>query len=858
MTDTKKKLEKPALKTDTAKLLQEMKEFSLTVGEECPEGHRRDVKSGACLPMGSIDHTAFTRSLNDEQGPRWRGLEDKPNETFAAELKELALMDAGDMDELVSCGGGTTFSFVKRACITLEEAEAEDNDDLEAEAETEVADDLKTSEEPRMKQPIGRRDTPNHECPPDQFFNFARRQCIPLNKSTVMASEEIDAEFKKAVAHSISGKLGVTSPDPLDGHTHLVTLDEEGNGTTSVTSSYSGTESYGHSHEVSDYQVQDYTDGDYTSRHFGYVIPKNIWEYEDDEEDDSPVAVMARAEWAETLDCEGEFAKELRSKQRNALPSGSFGVPGKRKFPLHDCNHVRNAMSRFNQAKGLTSAEKSTLRGKIMSAAKKCGIKTDAFHNASTDEDFALVAQEQQEILKTVAAPIKTKQRNALPTSSFGVPGKRKFPLDSCGRVRNAMARFNQAKGLSSSEKATLRRKIMAAAKKCGIEVKKFASATTTEEFASVINELLLKERIVTQYAAKEEPKKDAKKGPCPPWMEWDPKAKKCGKMKGFHEIIKSQAQATNPDPTSKDPAGRKDTPGFKCPKGEFFDFKNRKCLPLDPADKEGRQPGDTTKASSSGEKDLVPQPEGRPARLADDCPPGMIWIAYRKACKQLDTSKVPDEAGSEFAKIPQGGPGVGKDINGCYPGEYFDAKSKKCLKGSNKAEVADNREGLTPAPAGKVRLPEDCPKGTLWDGINKLCRPLDSRDKNRPSGKSPEDPKNTAEVDAMTIAHLIKVLDEILKSSADQKEKTKIMAKELPNEAFPPSLVSSTRRSLMHHTPEVADAYDNETVDVARLRNALARMDTVEGYSAPAVEDAKNHLLYHAREIVKAHLGKN
>lgn len=646
MTDTKK-TEKSALKTDPAKLLQEMKEFSLTVGEECPEGHRRDARSGACLPIGSTDHTAFTRSLNDDQGDRWRGLEDKPNETFASELKELALMDAGDMDEPVSCGEGTTFSFVKRSCVSLEEAEVENSDELEAE----VADDLKPSEEPRMKQPEGRRDTPNHECPPSQIFDYKRRECIPLNKDTVMASED----------------------------------------------------------------------------------------------------------------------------------------------------------------------------------------------NVET------------------AAPIKTKQRNALPSSSFGVPGKRKFPLDSCNRVRNAMARFNQAKGLTAAEKATLRRKIHAAAKKCGIEVKKFASATTTEEFATVMNELLLKERIVTQYAAKDEENKDSKKGPCPPWMSWDPKAKKCGKMKGFHEIIKSQGQATNADPSSKDPAGRKDTPGFKCPSGEFFDFKNRKCLPLDPANKEGRQPGDTTKAAQD---DVVPLAEGKPARLPSDCGKGLIWDAKLKRCIPLDSGDKVDlpveGANVEEAQVPWAGPG--KDSHGCGPGEYFDAKSEKCKKGSNKAEVeVAGREGLVPAPAGKVKLPEDCPEGTLWDGINKLCRPIDSRDKNRPSGsKGPQSPKDTADVEELSVAQLIKTLDEIIKSNAGQKEKMKLSAKELPNEAFPPSLVSSTRRSLMHHTSEVADAYDNETVDVSRLRNALARVDKVEGHSAPAVEDARNHLLYHAREIVKAHLGKN
>lgn len=639
MTDNKKKMEKSALKTDTETLLQEMKEFSLTVGEECPEGHRRDAASGACLPIGSTDHTAFTRSLNDDQGDKWRGLEDKTNETFAAEQKEQALLDAGDMDEPVSCGEGMTFSFIKRVCVSVEEAEVENADELE-------------DEEGSMSQPEGRRDTPNHECPPDQMFDYKLRECIPLNKDTVMASEE----------------------------------------------------------------------------------------------------------------------------------------------------------------------------------------------NVETAE------------------PIKTKQRNALPSSSFGVPEKRKFPLDSCNRVRNAMARFNQAKGLSSSEKATLRRKILAAAKKCGVEVKSFAAATTTEEFANVLNELLLKERIVTQYAAKDDEKKEGKsgKGPCPPWMSWDPKAKKCGKMKGFHEIIKSQA--SHSDVIALDPEGRKDTPGFQCPPGSFFNFGTRKCLPLDPSKKDGTT---TSKAAEedAASRDLAPSPKGRPARLPQDCPKGTIWDADLEDCKPLDSRKKTKSAEDEGSSAA--GPGKEKDTKGCAPGEFMNPVTKKCMprKGAfkGKSEEAGD-EGLVPAPDGKVKNPADCPPNTLWDGINKLCRPLDSMDKNRPSGSSPQDPANTASVEKMSVAQLIQVLDSIIKEelASGQKEKSKVAAKELPNEAFPPSLVSSVRRSLMHHTPEVADAYDNETVDVSRLRNALARVDKVEGHSAPAVEDARNHLLYHAREIAKVHLGKN
>ncbi|MCG8408134.1 MAG: hypothetical protein MI923_23290, partial [Phycisphaerales bacterium] len=127
---------------DAKDLIKEIREFAITVDEPCPEGHRKDPGSGRCLPMGSTDHTAFTRSLNDEQGPEWRGETDKTNETFdsdSAAVKEVAL-DADEMDEPESCAEGTTFSFIQRRCVTLEEAEAENSDEFAFEDEEETED----------------------------------------------------------------------------------------------------------------------------------------------------------------------------------------------------------------------------------------------------------------------------------------------------------------------------------------------------------------------------------------------------------------------------------------------------------------------------------------------------------------------------------------------------------------------------------------------------------------------------------------------------------------------------------------------------------------------------------------------
>lgn len=773
-------------KAEAVSFLDELKDFALTVGEDCPEGHRKDPGSGRCLPMGGQDHTKYTRSINNDDGPQWRGEVDKTNTTFAAE-KEVAV-DADDMDEPQSCAAGTTFSFIQRKCVTLEDAESEDSDTFAiAEDGTPVfEDDAKNGHEEIVRtQPEGRRDPVNHDCPTGQFFDYLRRECIPLNKDSVLASEAVDAEFKKAVATYLSGRLGVTSPDPIDGHKHLVTVDLEGNGKSSVASIYNDGGSKYHSHDVKAYLVKDFSEDGYTSQHFGHVIPREMWEYEDHSADAVPAPVAVSSEAADN---------------------------------------------------------------------------------------------------KEVAVPITSKQRKGLSESTFGVPGKRKFPLDTCGRVRNAMARFNQGKGLTLSEKATLRRKILARAKACGIEVKNFAKATTAAEFAAVVQELIRMEtpKVETENSETAERMENYRaenaapyKGPCPPGMVWDKMSKKCSKVRGFVEEL-----ANHSDIVKNQPEGRRDPVGFGCPSGSFFDFGDRKCVPLDPSKKTGTT---TSKAGEedSAQRDLSPNPEGKPAKLPQDCPAGTIWHKDREVCLPLDSRKktaseeeeadFPDfikkmmdkkkkkKAKSEEEEAQTTPNGPGKSGPGCPEGQFMNPVTKKCMprkgafKGKSGEETA-GREGLTTEVPGKVKLPQDCPAGTIWDGTRRTCTPLDPSDKNRPSGgPGPMDPKNVA---SMSIAQLVQALDEILKEQGN-KEKSRVAAKDLPNAAFPPSLISPTHRSLMHHTPSVTDPYDSASVDLARLRNALYRTSTVEGFSDKAVEDAIDHLLFHAREIVEARTAK-
>jgi hypothetical protein len=62
--------------------------------------------------------------------------------------------------------------------------------------------------------------------------------------------------------------------------------------------------------------------------------------------------------------------------------------------------------------------------------------------------------------------------RNDLGTREFAFPAQRKEPLENAAHVRNAIARFNQVEGVTDAERNAAWKRITAAAKKHGVEVK--------------------------------------------------------------------------------------------------------------------------------------------------------------------------------------------------------------------------------------------------------------------------------------------------------------------------------------------------------------------------------------------------
>ena len=66
---------------------------------------------------------------------------------------------------------------------------------------------------------------------------------------------------------------------------------------------------------------------------------------------------------------------ELSEKQRDNLDEDQFAFPKERKEPLNNASHVRNAIARFNQVKGVSDSERDDAWARIKRAAKKHGVE---------------------------------------------------------------------------------------------------------------------------------------------------------------------------------------------------------------------------------------------------------------------------------------------------------------------------------------------------------------------------------------------------------------------------------------------------------------------------------------------------
>jgi hypothetical protein len=60
---------------------------------------------------------------------------------------------------------------------------------------------------------------------------------------------------------------------------------------------------------------------------------------------------------------------KLSTKERKELPKSAYAFPDKRKEPLTDASHVKNALARFDQVEGVSDEERDRAFANIKKAA---------------------------------------------------------------------------------------------------------------------------------------------------------------------------------------------------------------------------------------------------------------------------------------------------------------------------------------------------------------------------------------------------------------------------------------------------------------------------------------------------------
>ncbi|MGH7714518.1 MAG: DUF6582 domain-containing protein [Vulcanimicrobiaceae bacterium] len=94
-----------------------------------------------------------------------------------------------------------------------------------------------------------------------------------------------------------------------------------------------------------------------------------------------------------------------RLTRQSDLPDNVFAFPEKRKEPLTDARHVRNALARFDQVTGVTKAERDLAFANIKRAARHYDI--DLSESSAKD----LPARPQRNRKRSAAKGVATRKR---------------------------------------------------------------------------------------------------------------------------------------------------------------------------------------------------------------------------------------------------------------------------------------------------------------------------------------------------------------------------------------------------------------------------------------------------------------
>src|SRR5678815_4422948 len=93
----------------------------------------------------------------------------------------------------------------------------------------------------------------------------------------------------------------------------------------------------------------------------------------------------------------------LKPKKRERLPDRAFAYVdsrGRRRLPIHDAAHVRNALARFGQVKFEDEGARERARKRLLNAARKYGIVPVGFITGQLESERTIGERRAREPVK--------------------------------------------------------------------------------------------------------------------------------------------------------------------------------------------------------------------------------------------------------------------------------------------------------------------------------------------------------------------------------------------------------------------------------------------------------------------------
>jgi hypothetical protein len=132
---------------------------------------------------------------------------------------------------------------------------------------------------------------------------------------------------------------------------------------------------------------------------------------------------MARATWK-------HHEKHGELTERSDLPDSVYAFPKKRKEPMTDASHVRNAIARFDQVRGVSDDERDAAFANVKKAAKHYGVELTekSWHELGSQPKTKRTTAARKKSARKAATTRKKTTTNKTPSARKKTAAKKSTP----------------------------------------------------------------------------------------------------------------------------------------------------------------------------------------------------------------------------------------------------------------------------------------------------------------------------------------------------------------------------------------------------------------------------------------------